>query len=78
MIKMYKYGHISVNYLKLKKQMLWKNVILAANTSSSPKQEIKPAWPRTLFTPFPAVTLYPKQKEVLTWVYHVTAGKPEI
>ena len=37
--KMYKYGHISVNYFKLKKQMLRKNVILTANTSSSPKQE---------------------------------------
>ena len=39
MMKIYKYVHISVNYFKLKKEMLQKNVILTANTSSSPKQE---------------------------------------
>ena len=38
-MKIYKYVHISVNYFKLKKEMLRKNVILAANTLSLQKQE---------------------------------------
>ena len=39
-MKIYKYVQLSVNYLKLKKEMLQKNVILTANMSSFAKTKV--------------------------------------
>ena len=47
-------------------------VFAAKNVVFVTSAQIKPAWPRTLFTPFPAVTWY---TAALTCMYHVTAGQ---